>query len=65
MKYSNLESYIDENKLTIREFARRCEMRPSTMCRILHGKTDIQKKNIDKILKETGMCYEKCFKEEE
>lgn len=33
------------------------------MRRFLNGKTDIQKSNIDKILKVTGMSYEECFKE--
>lgn len=63
MKYPNLESYITGNELTIREFARQCGMQSSTMCRILHGNVDVKKSNIDKILKETGMCYEVCFRE--
>lgn len=64
MKYPNLESYMIRHGLSLREFARRCGIQTSTMCRILHGKTDIQKSNIDKILKETGICYEVCFEEE-
>lgn len=47
--------------MSIREFANKCNVAPSTMSRFLNGKTDIQKKNIDKILKVTGMTYEECF----
>ena len=46
--------------MSIREFADKCGA-PSTMSRFLNGKTDIQKRNIDKILKVTGMTYEECF----
>ncbi len=62
-KYPNLELYMIRHELSLREFARQCGIQPSTMHRILHGKTDIQKSNIDKILVETGMSYEVCFKE--
>lgn len=51
------------HELSLREFARKCGIQPSTMHRILRGKADIQKSNIDKILVETGMSYEVCFKE--
>lgn len=47
--------------MSIRGFAEKCGIAPSTMCRFLNGKTDIQKKNIDKILKVTGLTYEECF----
>lgn len=63
LKYPNLELYMISHELSLREFARRCGMQPSTMHQILHGKTDIQKSNIDKILTYTGMSYEVCFKE--
>lgn len=65
MKYPILEQYILQKELSLREFARKCDIQPSTMHRILHGKTDIQKSNIDKILVETGMSYEVCFKEKD
>lgn len=48
--------------MSIREFADKCGIAPSTMCQFLSGKTDIQKSNIDKILKVTEMSYEECFK---
>ena len=42
-------------------FASKCDIPSSVMCRFLNGKTDIRKKNIDKILKVTGLTYEECF----
>lgn len=63
MKYPILEQYILQKELSLREFARRCGIQPSTMHRILNGKVDVQKSNIDKILLETGMSYEVAFKE--
>lgn len=62
-KYISLENYMISKGISLREFADRCGIAPSTMSRFLNGKTDIQKSNIDKILKETGMSYEECFKE--
>lgn len=47
--------------MSIREFADKCGISPSTMSRFLNGNTDIRKKNIDKILKVTGLTYEECF----
>ena len=62
-KYISLENYMRTQGISLREFADRCGIAPCTMSRFLSGKTDIQKSNIDKILKETGMGYEECFKE--
>lgn len=62
-KYIYIESYMRTQGISLREFAKICGIAPSTMSRFLSGKTDIQKSNIDKILKVTGMSYEKCFKE--
>lgn len=62
-KYISIETYMRTQGISLREFANRCGIAPSTMSRFLSGKTDIQKSNIDKILKETGMGYEECFKE--
>lgn len=61
MKYWRIERYIGVEGMSIWEFANKCNVAPSTMSRFLNGKTDIQKKNIDKILKVTGMTYEECF----
>lgn len=61
--YPNIELYMINNELSLREFAKRCGIQTSTMSRILNGKVDVQKSNIDKILAETGMSYEVCFKE--
>lgn len=62
-KYISIESYMRTQGISLREFADRCGIAPSTMSRFLSGKTDIQKSNIDKILKATDMSYEECFKE--
>lgn len=62
-KYISIESYIRTQGISLREFANKCGIAPPTMSRFLSGKTDIQKSNIDKILKVTGMSYEECFKE--
>lgn len=63
MKYPVIEKYMIDHNLSLREFSRRCGISSSTMCRFLQGKTDIMKSNIDKILMETGLNYEQCFKE--
>lgn len=64
-KYISIETYIRNKGISLREFANRCGIAPSTMSRFLSGKSDIQKSNIDKILKVTEMSYEECFKEGE
>lgn len=64
MRFSNIEKYITEHNICLREFSKRCGMPASTMSRIINGKVDVQKSNIDKILKATGMSYEECFKED-
>lgn len=64
MKYPVIEKYMIDHNLSLREFARRCGLPDSTMCRLLQGKVDIRKSTIDKILVETGLNYEECFKEE-
>lgn len=64
MKYLGIEKYIGIEGISLREFAKKCDMPVSTISRLINGKTDIKKSNIDKILKVTGMTYEECFKEE-
>ena len=63
MKFPKIEKYISENNISLRDFSKRCDIPVSTMSRIVNGKVDVQKSNIDKILKATGMSYEECFKE--
>lgn len=63
MKYPVIEKYIIDHNLSLRKFARRCGIPSSTMCRLLNGETEPSKSTIDKILVETGMSYEVCFKE--
>ena len=64
MKYPRIEDYIGIEGMSLREFADKCGIAASTMSRFLNRKTDIQKRNIDKILKVTGLSYEECFAEE-
>lgn len=61
MEYWRIKKHIRDNGMSIREFSNKCGIAPSTMSRFLNGKTDIQKRNIDKILKVTGLTYEECF----
>lgn len=63
MKYPALEMYMVKFGISLRQFADRCGIPPSTMCRVLNGQTEPQKSTIDKILTETGMMYEQCFRE--
>ena len=64
MKYPRIEKYIGIEGMSLREFSEKSGIAASTMSRFLNGKTDIQKRNIDKILKATGLTYEECFSEE-
>ena len=64
MKYPVIEIYMIKHSLILREFARRCDMPSSTMCRMLKGDTEPSKSTIDKILTVTGLRYEQCFREE-
>lgn len=63
MKYPAIEKYIADHNLSMREFARRCDIKSSALCRILNGQNEPSKSTIDKILEETQMSYEVCFKE--
>lgn len=63
MKYPVIEKYMLDHNLSLREFARRCGIPSSTMCRLLNGETEPVKSTIDKILTVTGLSYEECFKE--
>ena len=64
MKHLRIKKYIEIEGISLRQFAKMCDMPVSTMSRFVNGKTDIKKSNIDKILKVTGMSYEECFAEE-
>lgn len=63
MKFSLIEKYMADHNLSLREFARRCDITSSTMCRLLNGETEPSKGTIDKILVATGLSYEVCFRE--
>lgn len=64
MKYPSIKKYMTDHNLSLREFARQCDMPSSTMCRLLNGQTEPSKSTIDKILTVTGLSYEQCFREE-
>ena len=63
MKYPSIKKYMAGHNLSLREFARRCGVPSSTMCRLLNGQTEPSKSTIDKILAVTGLSYEECFRE--
>lgn len=63
MKYPSIEKYIAEHNLSLREFARQCDMPSSTICQLLKGDTEPSKSTIDKILAVIGLSYEVCFRE--
>ena len=63
MKYPVIETYMIKHNLSLRDFARQCDMPSSTMCRLLKGDTEPSKSTIDKILAVTGLSYEVCFRE--
>ena len=63
MKYPVIETYMIKHNLSLREFARRCSIPSSVMCRMLKGDTEPSKSTIDKILAVTGLSYEVCFGE--
>lgn len=58
MKYPSIEKYMSAHNLSLREFARQCDMPSSTMCRLLKGDTEPSKR----ILAVTGLSYEVCFR---
>ena len=64
VKYPSIKKYMADRNLSLREFARRCDMPSSTMCRLLNGQTEPPNSTIDKILSVTGLSCEECFGEE-
>ena len=62
MKYPVIETYMIKRNLSLRDFARRCGIPSSSMCRMLKGDTEPSKNTIDKILAVTGLSYEVCFR---
>lgn len=61
--YPNLETWIWRNCKSISDFAGRIGVAHKTVIRLMKGEGGTTKYVIDLILKETGMTYEKCFKE--
>lgn len=61
--YPNLEAWIQMRYKTIGDFAKRIGVSRSTIRGLMTGERGTSKYAIDLILKETGMTYEKCFRE--
>lgn len=61
--YPALREYLLNKGLSIKEFARQCALSNHTMHDLLFGMAVPSKTTIDKVLAETGMTYEECFKE--
>ena len=61
--YPNLETWIWMHCKLISDFAERIGVAHKTVIRLMKGEGGTTKYVIDLILKETGMTYEKCFKE--
>lgn len=59
--YPILFDYIIKNYGSISNFSKKVGVAHTTISLLLQGKRQVQKNIIDKILNETGMCYEKCF----
>lgn len=64
-KYKNIDKYISEKHISLREFSKLCDIPCSTMSRVLNGNTEPKKSTIDKILNATDMKYEYLFSESE
>ena len=61
--YPNLEKWRWMNCKSISDFAGRIGVAHKTVITLMKGERGTTKYVIDQILKETGMTYEKCFKE--
>lgn len=64
VKYAGLRQWMLRNRISISELERQCF--PDKTCRMLRSLTgpyEPSKRNIDAILKVTGLTYEECFKE--
>ena len=61
--YPNPEKWIWMNCKSISDFAGRIGVAHKTVITLMKGERGTAKYVIDLILKETGMTYEKCFKE--
>lgn len=64
--YPNLRKWLNDNKVSIREFIRRCGSNPyggtlAIFNNWLYGNNDPCKRHIDASLKVTGMTYEELF----
>ena len=65
IKYIGIKKYLETNRISIGKFSNMCGVNSTTLWRNVIGKSDMLKRNIDKILCVTGMTYEEAFKEDE
>ena len=61
--YPNLETWIWMHCKSVSDFARRIGVSRNAVNSLMRGENGTTKYIIDRILKETGMTYEKCFQE--
>ena len=67
--YPNLRKWLNENKVSMAEFIRRCGYTSVSneyqyFSRWMHGRVDPTKRIIDACIKATGMTYEELFYQE-
>ena len=60
-KYLHLDRWMRQRGITRVMFAEKSGINYSTLCNIMSDSVDISKRNIDKILKFTGLTYEEAF----
>lgn len=65
IKYAGIREYLANNYISIRKFAKMAELNYVSLYYDLIGKNDPRKQTIDKILKCTGLTYEKAFGEKD
>ena len=63
VKYEGLRNWLLDNRVNLSELERRCG--GCKLRCVLYSGHDPSKKNIDAILRVTGLTYEECFKEVE
>lgn len=60
--YPAISDYLKCNRISAYQFASRTGIAYATLCNTLTGRTNPNKRVIDKILSETGLTYEEAFR---